>query len=283
MELGHAGAGEAWMPRYLGRTWADIASMLWEKDWNAIPELYDDSFGKHILIYPPACIVTAWTSALEPSPSSPRRRRASLPSGVSSNPSPSSSLSITDVRASTDCVGKSGAWNGFPVEVYRLHPRGYFALVQLTCASIALSRLFKYDEPHMIHPDCGEVTQFGTRSKGRTMRRRMGLAWRRPRYAGILRLKELRTRLKNAAGGSDEAKPRGSTRMRSCRSFERRERMVAGLPRHVGLAARPQEHRLDDLDRHYHLQRANGYNRLYLRAYGFLTVLGVGHPLLAYL
>ncbi|KAJ7183403.1 hypothetical protein C8R46DRAFT_1307908 [Mycena filopes] len=80
--------------------------------------------------------------------------------------------------------------------------------------------------------------------------------------------------------------------MRSCRSFERRERMVAGLPRHVGLAARPQEHRLDDLDRHYHLQPANGYdgprsidsiryNRLYLRAYGFLTVLGVGHPLLA--
>ncbi|KAJ7183404.1 hypothetical protein C8R46DRAFT_514969 [Mycena filopes] len=73
VELSHAGA--AWIRRYLvikGRNeTADLVSVLWEKDWSAIPELCDDSFGKRILIYPPACVVTAWTSALEPSPSSP--------------------------------------------------------------------------------------------------------------------------------------------------------------------------------------------------------------------
>ncbi|KAF7325358.1 tRNA ligase [Mycena venus] len=55
MKLSHADAGEAWLRKYLaqkGRTEADLAGVLWEKNWTAVAELCDDSFEEHVLAYP---------------------------------------------------------------------------------------------------------------------------------------------------------------------------------------------------------------------------------------
>jgi tRNA ligase len=41
-KLSHADAGEAWLRRYLaqnGRTEADLARVLWEKNWTAVAEV----------------------------------------------------------------------------------------------------------------------------------------------------------------------------------------------------------------------------------------------------
>ncbi|KAJ6470429.1 RNA ligase-domain-containing protein [Mycena sanguinolenta] len=55
-KLSHAGAGETWLQKCLaqkGRTEADLAAVLWEKNWTAVAELCDDSFEEHVLAYPP--------------------------------------------------------------------------------------------------------------------------------------------------------------------------------------------------------------------------------------
>lgn len=51
----HAEVGEEWLRKYfaaLGRSEADLAAVLWDKNWTAVAELCDDSFEEHVLPYP---------------------------------------------------------------------------------------------------------------------------------------------------------------------------------------------------------------------------------------
>ncbi|KAI5476406.1 tRNA ligase [Pseudohyphozyma bogoriensis] len=52
----HSQMGEYWLEKHLakvGKTKADLANELWEKELTAVAELCDDSFEEHVLAYPP--------------------------------------------------------------------------------------------------------------------------------------------------------------------------------------------------------------------------------------
>ncbi|KAJ7183462.1 RNA ligase-domain-containing protein [Mycena filopes] len=198
MELSHAAAGEAWMRRYLaekGRTEADLASVLWEKNLTAIAELCDDSFEEHVLAYPPELTglhlhgLNERTKAFTTLPHAAVDAFAAEWGFIKTE---SIELpTIADVRAFTDRVGKSGAWNGVPVEgfVVRTHVAAPPSSNSPTAATSSRSAppypagatLFfkvKFDEPYMMYRDWREVTKalLSQRSKGSDKAKQDGMS-----------------------------------------------------------------------------------------------------------
>ncbi|KAJ7036756.1 RNA ligase-domain-containing protein [Mycena alexandri] len=186
MKLSHADAGEAWLRKYLaekGRTEADLAGVLWEKNLTAIAELCDDSFEEHVLAYPPELTGLHLHGLNERTKAFTTLPHAAVDAFAAEwgfiQTASIELPSIAAVRKFTDDVGKSGAWNGVPVEgfVVRTHVAAPSASPAAATSSHSTppypagSTLFfkvKFDEPYMMYRDWREVTKglLGMRSKG---------------------------------------------------------------------------------------------------------------------
>nr|GAT52938.1 RNA ligase [Mycena chlorophos] len=163
----HAQAGEQWIRRYLerkGKTESDFAGRLWEYNWTAIAELCDDSFEEHVLAYPPektglhlhglnittkdfCTLPQTEVDAFAAEWGFIRTASIVLPS-------------IAEVRSFTDEVGKTGAWNGEPIEgfVVRTHLGKDPGKAPYDAGSTFFFKV-KYDEPYLMYRDWREVTK----------------------------------------------------------------------------------------------------------------------------
>ncbi|KAH9477342.1 Autophagy-related protein 18 [Psilocybe cubensis] len=184
--MSHAQAGEGWLRKYLeklGKTEADLAGELWEKNWTAIAELCDDSFEEHVLGYPPektglhlhglnvrtkdfitmpADVVDAFADAW----------------GFIKTPTITLN-SIKEVKDFTTACAETGEWNGEQVEgfVVRTHVTeppagGKDGAPKPTSNNQSPykpgSSFFfkvKFDEPYMMYRDWREVTKMLLSSK----------------------------------------------------------------------------------------------------------------------
>ncbi|KAJ7190776.1 RNA ligase-domain-containing protein [Mycena pura] len=180
-KLSHADAGEGWLRKYLaqkGRTEADLASVLWGNNWTAVAELCDDSFEEHVLAYPPELTglhlhgINESTRAFKTLSQAQVNAFAAEWGFIQTE---STELATIDaVRAFTSEVGKTGAWNGVPVEgfVVRTHvsqpsPDASPRSAPPYPAGSSLFFKVKFDEPYMMYRDWREVTKslLGMRNK----------------------------------------------------------------------------------------------------------------------
>ncbi|KAJ7769961.1 RNA ligase-domain-containing protein [Mycena metata] len=182
LKQSHADAGEVWLRKYLaeiGRTEADLAGVLWEKNLTAIAELCDDSFEEHVLAYPPELTGLHLHGLNERTKAFTTLPHAAVDAFAAEwgfiKTASIELPSIAAVRKFTDDVGKSGAWNGVPVEgfVVRTHVAAPSAPASThsTPPYPAGGTLFfkvKFDEPYMMYRDWREVTKglLGMRAKG---------------------------------------------------------------------------------------------------------------------
>ncbi|KAJ6595037.1 RNA ligase [Mycena vulgaris] len=178
----HADAGEAWLRRYLeqkGRTEAELAAVLWEKNLTAVAELCDDSFEEHVLAYPPELTglhlhgLNESTTAFKTLPQAEVDAFAAEWGFI---PTESTELpTLADVRAFTDDVGRTGAWNGVPVEGFVVRTRVAPPLPNATPRAAppyppgaTLFFKVKFDEPYMMYRDWREVTKALLNMRSRT-------------------------------------------------------------------------------------------------------------------
>ncbi|KAK7039680.1 tRNA ligase [Favolaschia claudopus] len=169
----HAQAGEGWLRKYLaqnGRTEADLAKLLWDKNWTAVAELCDDSFEEHVLAYPPELTglhlhgLNESTKAFNTQPHSVVDAFAEEWGFIKTA---STELpTIAAVREFTSEIGKTGAWNGVPVEGFvvrtQVAPLPPSASPRNTPPYPVGSSFFfkvKFDEPYMMYRDWREVTK----------------------------------------------------------------------------------------------------------------------------
>ncbi|KAJ7732925.1 RNA ligase-domain-containing protein [Mycena maculata] len=174
-KLSHAGAGEGWLRKYLaqkGRTEADLAAVLWERNLTAIAELCDDSFEEHVLAYPPELTglhlhgLNERTKAFTTLPHAEVDAFAAEWGFIQTA---SIELpTVAAVRAFTTDVGKTGAWNGVPVEGFVVRtrvappPPGSAPSPRNAPPYPPGSSFFfkvKFDEPYMMYRDWREVTK----------------------------------------------------------------------------------------------------------------------------
>ncbi|KAG2003763.1 RNA ligase [Coprinopsis cinerea AmutBmut pab1-1] len=168
----HAMRGRMWLNRYLkerGRTEADLAAALWEKQWTAVAELCDDSFEEHVLPYPPeqtglhlhglnVCsrhFITEPTTTVDAFAAEwgfIRTPTLSLPS-------------IKAVKEFTEECSKTGTWNGEAVEGFVVRtttssspPAGSKKNSPYEPNSSFFFKI-KFDEPYMMYRDWREVTK----------------------------------------------------------------------------------------------------------------------------
>ncbi|KAF7360654.1 tRNA ligase [Mycena venus] len=189
MKLSHADAGEAWLRKYLaqkGRTEADLAGVLWEKNWTAvaevlhIPPLYelllmslqlcDDSFEEHVLAYP-AEMTGLHLHGLNESTKAFKTQPHAIVDAFAEEwgfiKTASTELpTIAAVRAFTAEVSKTGAWNGVPVEGFvvrtQVAPPPPTATPRSAPPYPSGASFFfkvKFDEPYMMYRDWREVTK----------------------------------------------------------------------------------------------------------------------------
>ncbi|KAF7344319.1 tRNA ligase [Mycena sanguinolenta] len=172
-KLSHADAGETWLRKYLaekGRTEADLARVLWENNWTAVAELCDDSFEEHVLAYPPETTglhlhgLNESTKAFKTQPHAVVDAFAEEWGFIKTASMELSTISA--VREFTTEIGKTGAWNGVPVE-------GFVVRTQVSAPSTPSSSRsappyppgssfffkVKFDEPYMMYRDWREVTK----------------------------------------------------------------------------------------------------------------------------
>ncbi|EAU83033.1 RNA ligase [Coprinopsis cinerea okayama7 len=169
----HAMRGRMWLNKYLkerGRTEADLAAALWEKQWTAVAELCDDSFEEHVLPYPPeqtglhlhglnVCsrhFITEPTTTVDAFAAEwgfIRTPTLSLPS-------------IKAVKEFTEECSKTGTWNGEAVEGFVVRtttsssspPAGSKKTSPYEPNSSFFFKI-KFDEPYMMYRDWREVTK----------------------------------------------------------------------------------------------------------------------------
>ncbi|KAH9961179.1 RNA ligase-domain-containing protein [Russula compacta] len=171
----HAQAGERWLRHHLeqvGKTTEQLAGVLWEKNWTAVAELCDDSFEEHVLPYPAEKTGMHLHGLNDCS-----RHFKTQPTSVVdefarewgfivtiSHELPS----ISQVRAFTEEIGRTGKWNGEALEGFVV--RTNVALPPTDGASPAdgaspyapgSSFFFKikFDEPYMMYRDWREITK----------------------------------------------------------------------------------------------------------------------------
>ncbi|KAJ6514178.1 RNA ligase [Mycena vitilis] len=180
-KLSHADAGEKWLRRYLaekGRTEADLAGVLWQNNWTAVSELCDDSFEEHVLAYPPEMTglhlhgLNESTKAFQTLPHAAVDAFAAEWGFIQTA---STQLdTIAAVREFTTEVGKTGAWNGVPVEGFvvrtQVAPPPATATQRSTPPYPPGSSFFfkvKFDEPYMMYRDWREVTKMLLTMRGK--------------------------------------------------------------------------------------------------------------------
>ncbi|KAJ7255821.1 RNA ligase-domain-containing protein [Mycena haematopus] len=182
-KLSHADAGERWVRKYLaekGRAESDLAGVLWEENWTAVAELCDDSFEEHVLAYP-AEMTGLHLHGLNESTKAFKTQPHAVVDAFAEEwgfiKTASTELpTIEAVREFTAEVGKTGAWNGVPVEGFVV--RTQVGSPPSTSSSRSTppyppgSSFFykvKFDEPYMMYRDWREVTKtlLGMRSKAK--------------------------------------------------------------------------------------------------------------------
>ncbi|EIN08726.1 hypothetical protein PUNSTDRAFT_67333 [Punctularia strigosozonata HHB-11173 SS5] len=170
----HAKVGEQWLHKHLaskGKAPEELARTLWEKNWTAVAELCDDSFEEHVLPYGPE-VTGLHLHGLN---ANSRHFKTEQPETVEKFahewgfiPTKSTVLrSIPDVKAFTDEIGKTGSWNGEPLEgfVVRTHvtepPTDGRTTRDRSPYEPGSSFFFKvkFDEPYMMYRDWREVTR----------------------------------------------------------------------------------------------------------------------------
>ncbi|KAI6101536.1 RNA ligase-domain-containing protein [Pisolithus croceorrhizus] len=181
VEETHSQAGHRWLRKHLadrGKTEEQLAATLWEKRWTAVAELCDDNFEEHVLPYPPEKSGLHLHGINET-----HKAFYTLPSSIVNAfaeewgfiKTPTLVLnSISEVRAFTDEVAKTGNWRGEPLE-------GFVVRTQITDPKpgstvrdrrppypTGSSFLFKvkFDEPYMMYRDWREVTKILLSAKG---------------------------------------------------------------------------------------------------------------------
>ncbi|KAF8893696.1 RNA ligase-domain-containing protein [Gymnopilus junonius] len=163
----------------LGKTEADLAAVLWEKNWTAIAELCDDSFEEHVLAYPPE------KTGLHLHGLNIRSKHfITMPQDVVDEfaeqwgfiKTPSKVVnSVKEVKDFTTACAENGEWNGESVEgfVVRTHvtePPTATDKGKGKAGSQGSSRSpyeagssfffkVKFDEPYMMYRDWREVTK----------------------------------------------------------------------------------------------------------------------------
>ncbi|OCH84021.1 hypothetical protein OBBRIDRAFT_892032 [Obba rivulosa] len=169
----HAQVGEEWLRKLLakkGRTEAQLASVLWGKNWTAVAELCDDSFEEHVLPYAPDQTglhlhgLNECTKAFKTMDQSTVDAFAEEWGFIKT---PSTVLkTVPEVKAFTEAVGKSGKWNGEALEgfVVRTHvadPAAAQSSARAPPYAPGSSFFFKvkFDEPYMMYRDWREVTK----------------------------------------------------------------------------------------------------------------------------
>ncbi|KAJ7689795.1 RNA ligase [Mycena rosella] len=186
-KLSHAGAGEGWLRKYLtqkGRTEADLARVLWEKNWTAVAELCDDSFEEHVLAYPPehtGLHLHGLNESTKAFKTLPHAEVDAFAAEWGFIQTASTELpTVAAVRAFTTEVGRTGAWNGVPVEGFVVRTQVAPPPADASPRSAppyppGASFFFKvkFDEPYMMYRDWREVTKAllsmrGPKSKGGT-------------------------------------------------------------------------------------------------------------------
>ncbi|KAJ7481011.1 RNA ligase-domain-containing protein [Mycena galericulata] len=172
-KLSHAAAGEGWLRKYLaekGHTEADLAAVLWERNLTAIAELCDDSFEEHVLAIPPEFTglhlhgLNERTKAFTTLPHAEVDAFAAEWGFIQTA---STELpTIAAVRAFTTEVGKTGSWNGVPVEGFVIRtsvapPPSASSQRSTPPYPPGASFFFKvkFDEPYMMYRDWREVTK----------------------------------------------------------------------------------------------------------------------------
>ncbi|KAJ7359383.1 RNA ligase [Mycena albidolilacea] len=182
-KLSHADAGEVWLRRYLaqnGRTEADLARVLWEKNWTAVAELCDDSFEEHVLPYPPELtglhLHGLNTSTLSSFTTQPHSVVDAFAAEWGFIKTKSVELgSIKEVREFAAEAGKKGEWEGEPVEGFVVRGRVGGVLAEGGEEGRAEGKAprnappyppgasfffkIKFDEPYMMYRDWREVTK----------------------------------------------------------------------------------------------------------------------------
>ncbi|KAI0030279.1 RNA ligase-domain-containing protein [Vararia minispora EC-137] len=166
----HAQAGERWLEAHLarvGRTKADLAQTLWEKNWTAVAELCDDEFEEHVLPYSRDKSglhlhgLNASTGAFLTQPQlvvDAFAREWGFIVTASTELS-----SIADVRSFTDAIAQTGRWNGEPVEGFVVRTTVVDSPAGPGTSPYAPGSSFffkiKFDEPYMMYRDWREVTR----------------------------------------------------------------------------------------------------------------------------
>ncbi|KAJ7092331.1 RNA ligase-domain-containing protein [Mycena belliarum] len=165
--ISHAEAGEQWLRKYFaqkGKSEEQLAARLWENNWTAIAELCDDSFEEHVLGYAPEATglhlhgLNESTKAFHTLPQAAVDAFAAEWGFIRT-----ASLvlpSIAEVRAFTDAVGETGAWNGQAVEgfVVRTHVASTPGKAPYAPGATFFFKV-KFDEPYMMYRDWREVTK----------------------------------------------------------------------------------------------------------------------------
>ncbi|KAH8089916.1 RNA ligase-domain-containing protein [Cristinia sonorae] len=171
----HAQVGERWLRKHLadaGKTEAQLAKVLWDKNWTAVAELCDDSFEEHVLPYNQdktglhlhglnSC-TKAFNSQLQGVVDAFAREWGFIVT---------KSLvlnTIPEVKAFTEEIGRSGEWEGEALEgfVVRTHvsknpPTKGNVKAHQSPYEPGSSFFFKvkFDEPYMMYRDWREVTK----------------------------------------------------------------------------------------------------------------------------
>ncbi|KAJ7493776.1 RNA ligase [Mycena latifolia] len=165
--ISHAQAGEAWLRKYFvqkGKSEEELAACLWENNWTAIAELCDDSFEEHVLGYAPEVTGLHLHGLNESTKTFHTLPQAAVDAFATEwgfiRTASVVLPSIAEVRAFTDAVGESGAWNGEPVEgfVVRTHVASTPGKAPYAPGSTFFFKV-KFDEPYMMYRDWREVTK----------------------------------------------------------------------------------------------------------------------------
>ncbi|KAH8831120.1 RNA ligase-domain-containing protein [Flagelloscypha sp. PMI_526] len=172
--ISHSSAGERWLRRYLTekrKTEAEMARVLWNKNWTAIAELCDDSFEEHVLPYPPELTglhlhgLNESTKQFKTMPSSIVDAFAEEWGFIKTQTVTLNSLA--EVRRFRNDIERHKVWNGQAVEgfVVRTHisppSSDSDPLVEHMPYRSGDDFFFKikFDEPYMMYRDWREVTK----------------------------------------------------------------------------------------------------------------------------
>ncbi|KAH7105981.1 RNA ligase-domain-containing protein [Auriculariales sp. MPI-PUGE-AT-0066] len=174
--VSHATIGEQWLDKHLavkGRTQADFAATLWDKNWTAVFELCDDSFEEHVLPIPKdkTGLHLHGINSSQPQfhTQSPDFLQTFAKEWGFIETAYLTLDTIEEVKKFTEECSKTGSWNGEAIEGFVVRTRVGSGQSQTQNASDRSappypsgSDMFfkvKFDEPYMMYRDFREITK----------------------------------------------------------------------------------------------------------------------------